>query len=106
MLLDISKSLWKEAVVTHEIDRNGPVAVSGAKEPLSNQAGQRESEGNKELGNFPVCLSPQGSAVQQPQLLEVSRARGHHSLTLLPPPERLPHVALPLCTVSKLCLIC
>lgn len=34
MLLDVRKSLWKEAVVTHEISRNGPLAVSPAREPL------------------------------------------------------------------------
>lgn len=36
MLLDIRKSLWKEAVVTHEMDRNDSLVVSAAKEALSN----------------------------------------------------------------------
>lgn len=92
MLLDISESLWKEAVVTQEVDGNSlllSVVPRNPQQPGYTKAGHRKSEGNKELGNFPVC-----SAVQQPQLVEVSRARGHHSLTLLPPPERLPRVPL------------
>lgn len=122
MLLYISKSFQKEALVTDEIYTNGPIAVNGkatASGNLSNKDAQRQhretQKENKELGNFPstICklvLSVQisifsGSAMEHPlhpaeDLSCWRRQRPedippHSAADLLPFSETLLHFHLP-----------